>query len=109
MLGGDYPFGPESERRRVYGSRITGKTAHFLTVLEPYESNSLIKSVLAMDADNLKIWLKDGRVQEIHIHDLEGDGVHATVEIIEKKNGLMLKGILWKINSLLFKDFTPAT
>jgi len=39
-LGGDFPFGDESESRKVYAIRSTGTEARFITVLEPYENEA---------------------------------------------------------------------
>jgi len=37
-LGADYPFGDESDRRKIYAIRSKGTDARFLTVIEPYEN-----------------------------------------------------------------------
>jgi hypothetical protein len=86
-LGGDFPFGPEDARRRVYGSRITGKTARFLTIIEPYEDHSLIKRASAEGPDSIKVELTDGRIQYILISNMEGSGKDIKVAIKEYKNG----------------------
>lgn len=90
-LGGDYPFGPETDRRRVYGSRVIGKEANFLTVLEPYDNQSEITHISATDASDFEVTLSDGRVQEIHIHALEDKNSKASVDIIERKDGKIIR------------------
>jgi hypothetical protein len=90
-LGGDYPFGNEAARRKVYASRVSGTQARFLTVLEPYENKALVKRAEAVDADQLRVELMDGRVQEISISDLEGEGKKLRVTITESKNGRVLR------------------
>ncbi|HWB94736.1 MAG TPA: hypothetical protein VG605_22930, partial [Puia sp.] len=67
ILGGDFPLGGESQRRKTYAVRTHGKTTSYLTVIEPYESQAMVLSAEASDADHLKVTLADGRVQEIVI------------------------------------------
>ncbi|WP_460555278.1 COG1470 family protein [Hymenobacter daeguensis] len=86
-LGGDFPFGPEAARRKIYASRATGLQARFLTVLEPYENKAMVKSATAISADELRVELADGRVQTIRIGELEGDGKTVRVSISETRQG----------------------
>jgi hypothetical protein len=86
-LGGDFPFGDESQRRKTYAIRSRGKTARFLTLIEPYEDKPAVQVAHASDADHLQVTLTDGRVQEVTIKGLEGDGADASVTISEKKDG----------------------
>jgi hypothetical protein len=88
-LGGDYPFGDETQRRKVYAIRSTGTEARFLTVLEPYEDKPLVKSAAATGPDTLRVELADGRVQEIVIQNLAGADI--AVQITETKNGERLR------------------
>lgn len=90
-LGGDFPFGPEEARRKIYGSRVSGKEARFLTVLEPYEKKSMIKQAIATGPDELTVTLNDGRVQQIQIRQLDGAGDHIRVSITETKDGKIVR------------------
>jgi hypothetical protein len=90
-LGGDYYFGPEDQRRKVFAVRTQGKEARFLTVLEPYEDQSAVKSAKAVSADKLRVELADGRVQEITFCNFEGDAKDISAEIIESKDGKILR------------------
>jgi hypothetical protein len=85
-LGGDFPFGPEEARRKIYASRITGKEARFINVLEPYENKAMIKKATALSADDLSVELTDGRIQQIHIDNMSGTGNDIKVTITETKN-----------------------
>ena len=68
-LGGDYPLGDESQRRKVMAFRAAnGTTPASSTVIEPYETGPVIKSAMALSADKLRVELNDGRVQEIELH-----------------------------------------
>ncbi|MGN6506965.1 MAG: hypothetical protein ACTHM6_15530 [Tepidisphaeraceae bacterium] len=79
-LGGDFPFGDESSRRRVLAIRSKGAAARFLTILEPYESDAMIRSARAESADRIVVDLKDGRQQTIDLANLEaGEGVRVTI------------------------------
>lgn len=89
-LGGDYPIGDETPRRRTLAIRSKGKSARFLTIVEPFESACVVERVEASDADHLTVWLKDGRQQTIVISGLEGDGNHAVVTLTEEKNGVLV-------------------
>ena len=86
-LGGDYPFGDENTRRKVFAIHSQGNEARFLTMLEPYEDKPMVKSAVALSADKLRIELADGRVQEITIKNLDGDGKNISAEITEDKDG----------------------
>jgi len=91
ILGSDYPLGNETARRMTYAVRSKGKTARYLTVLEPFETESVIKSVESTDADHLKVTLKDGRVQEITIAGFEDERGKAKVVTKEFKDGKVIR------------------
>jgi hypothetical protein len=86
-LGADYPFGNENERRKIFASRIQGTEARFITVIEPYENQPMVKSAQATGADSLRVELADGRIQEIQIQRLDGSGKDVAVTITERLDG----------------------
>jgi hypothetical protein len=86
-LGADYPSGDESRRRKIFASRSQGTEARFLTVIEPYEDQPMVKSARATSADTLRVELADGRVQEIQIRHLADSGPEVAVRITETLNG----------------------
>ncbi|MDW7691192.1 alginate lyase family protein [Flammeovirgaceae bacterium SG7u.111] len=90
-LGGDFPLGNEASRRKTLAVRSNGKEARYLSVIEPYESGSVIKSVKAKSANELVVELKDGRVQELKISDLEGDGENIKASVTELKDGEVIR------------------
>ena len=91
-LGSDYPPGTEAQRRKVYAVRAPrGTEARFLTVIEPYESQSVVTSATATDANHLRVELTDGRVQEIELANFEGDGQDIMARLTESKNGVVLR------------------
>ena len=90
-LGGDYPFGDESQRRKVYSIRSRGEEARFLTVLEPYESKAMVKVATATGPDSLRVELADGRMQEIVFSNLDKPGRPITVQITESRDGKMIR------------------
>lgn len=83
VLGGDFPLGDETPRRKTLAFRSQGKEARFLTVIEPFEKESMVERVEATDADHLTVWLKNGKKQIIVIEELEGDGDHVKVNLFE--------------------------
>ena len=87
ILGGDYPLGDESQRRKVYAVRSKGTEARFLTVIEPHDSKPMVKSAVGLDSGKLRVELADGRVQEIEIKNLEGNGSDISVSVSETRNG----------------------
>ena len=92
VLGSDYPPGPEDQARKVYAIRSAGADcARFLTVIEPYEDQPVVKSVEASSADQLRVELADGRVQEISINGMEGSGQDLSLKMTESKNGQMIR------------------
>ena len=112
-LGGDYPLGDESQRRKVTAIRAAGapvsdpassgtstetrrvgdrrSEARFLTVIEPYEDQPMVKSAVALSADKLRVELNDGRVQEIELQNFDGDGKNIVVQLTETKDGQTLR------------------
>jgi len=91
-LGSDYPPGPEAQRRKVYPVRAAnGTEARFLTVIEPYEDEPVIKSAVALGADKLRVELMDGREQEIEIQNFTGDGRNIRFNLTESKDGKTLR------------------
>jgi len=91
VLGSDYPLGDETARRKTYSVRTKGKEARYITVIEPYESKSVIKKVSASSADKLEVELIDGRTQEIVFKNMDGDSSKVQVSITEMKNNKVLR------------------
>lgn len=82
-IGADYPLGDESARRKMLSVRSTGKSARFITMMEPYEDKSMVASVQASSADEITVRLADGRVQVLRVSGLEGNGGDMLVEANE--------------------------
>jgi hypothetical protein len=90
-VGGDFPMGDESQRRKTMAVRSSGTDARFLSVIEPYETESMVKSVTAKSANELTVELTDGRVQKITISDLDGETGEAKVSVREFLNGQLVR------------------
>ncbi|MGJ8641095.1 MAG: hypothetical protein ACSHYA_17020 [Opitutaceae bacterium] len=88
-LGGDFPMGDETQRRKTMAVRSTGKQARYLSVIEPYETESVIESVTAQSSNELLVKLIDGRTQKITISGLASNNVKITVQ--ETKGGKLLR------------------
>jgi hypothetical protein len=95
---GDYPNSSKSKPapgneplRKTVSVRVRGKTARFLNLLEPYEDKPLVTSATASGPDQLHVTLADGRVQDIHITDLCGNGKSLTATITESEDGKVLR------------------
>jgi hypothetical protein len=91
-LGGDFPLGDETQRRKVYASRAPeGSEARFLTIIEPYEDKPMLKSAKALSADSLRVELADGRVQEMSLKNFNGSGKDIEVNLVETKDDQPLR------------------
>ena len=90
-IGGDFPLGDESSRRKTLAARTRGRETRYLSVIEPYENESVIKSVNAKSANELIVELKDGRTQEITISDFDTDTSQTKVSVTELLNGNVLR------------------
>ena len=86
-LGGVYPVGDAGQLRKTYTIRAEGTEARFLTVIEPYDQQSVIKSAHAISADKFQVELSDGRVQELTLNNMEGPGDTISVSLHETKDG----------------------
>ena len=92
VLGGDFPLGDETQRRKVYAIHAPeGTEARFLTVIEPYEDRPMVKSAVALSADFLRVELTDGRVQEIRLKNFTRDGKDIQVELTESRGGEIIR------------------
>ncbi|AEI40270.1 hypothetical protein KNP414_01708 [Paenibacillus mucilaginosus KNP414] len=89
LIGADAFPGDEEQRRRTYGVRTRGKAARFITVVEPYEAEAMVKSVRSHDERSVEVLLKDGRTQIITVDELEGDDL--AVRIAEYRAGQLLR------------------
>jgi hypothetical protein len=90
-IGGDFPLGDESSRRKTLAVRTHGAQTRYLSVIEPYETESFIKSVKAISANELEVELLDGRVQHVVIANLESDNMPVTVLVSEFVNGELVR------------------
>lgn len=91
-IGGDYPLGNESQRRKVTAIRAPrGDEARFLTLIEPYEEQPVIKSAVAASSDKLRVELNDGRTQEIELQNFDGSGTNIVVRLTETRDGQVLR------------------
>lgn len=91
VVGGDYPLGDETERRKTLGITANGSSARFLTVVEPYESNGKIESVKAFSEDSLIVRLKDGREHRFFISGMDAENDKLSVRMQEWMNGKLMK------------------
>lgn len=82
-IGGDYPLGDETSRRKMLSARVVGKNARFVSVIETYEHSAKITKVAAVSADKISVELSDGRVQIIKLAGFDGDGDGISVHVKE--------------------------
>lgn len=65
VIGGDYPVGDESRKRRTIAVEQEGCEARFITILEPHEETPMITEVRQTGAWELEVALRDGRLQKL--------------------------------------------
>ncbi|MDW7691180.1 hypothetical protein R9C00_19490 [Flammeovirgaceae bacterium SG7u.111] len=90
-IGGDFPLGNEASRLKSMAVRSYGTEARYLSIVEPYENESMIKSVVAKSANELVVELIDGRVQELTISGIESNTEEIKVSVKETKAGEVLR------------------
>ena len=90
-IGGDYPVGDESKRRRFIAQRKNERSARFISVLEPYTDKKMIRDISFESYDRIRVYLNDGREQYIVISELDGDGNDVSVRIEEYKDGKLVR------------------
>lgn len=88
-LGGDFPMGDETQRLKSMAVRTHGTEARFLSIVEPYENESMIESVTAPNANELIVKLTDGRTQQIKFQGMESGDVQVAVS--EMQNGEVIR------------------
>ena len=69
-LGVDAFPGDEQQRRRTYAIQQTGTEARFVTVIEPFEKEAIVKAVETISADEVKIRLRNGSAQTVRVQGL---------------------------------------
>lgn len=70
-VGVDAFPGSEDQYRRTYAVRTRGKSARFVTVIEPYETENQVLRVSADSADRVTITLRDGTRQTVAVSHME--------------------------------------
>lgn len=90
VLGNDFFVGNEEQLRKTVGVRQKGKEACFLTLIEPFEKRSMVKSVHVVSANEIEVVLADGRVQRLYIEKFYGNYNRSKVRLEEWKDGQLL-------------------
>jgi hypothetical protein len=85
LIGADAFPGDEAQRRTTYAVRTSGAIGRFITIVEPFETESMIESVRASDENAVSVSLKDGRTQIITVHHIERSDIK--VHLQEHKGG----------------------
>lgn len=70
-VGVDAFPGDEWQKRKIYAVRSCGRVGRYITVVEPYESDSVIDCVHADGPDHVRVTLKNGVHQELTLVDME--------------------------------------
>lgn len=71
VIGGDYPVGDESGKRRTILQQKTGTSACFASVIEPHEKQAMIQSVKNAGPWRIQVTLADDRVQFVSVEGME--------------------------------------
>ena len=73
LIGADTYPGDDSQRRKTYAVRARGKEARFISVIEPYEECRMIERVEASCEDQVRLFLRDGRMQLLTLIHMENE------------------------------------
>ncbi|MOA55133.1 hypothetical protein D3C78_1788730 [compost metagenome] len=65
--------------------RTQAEIGRFITIVEPYEADSMIEYVQASDENTVEVSLKDGRRQVITLSGIEGEEL--CLQLVESKAG----------------------
>ena len=88
VIGGDYPVGDESGKRRTVFQQQTGTSACFASVIEPHEGDAMIQSVQYAGPWSIKVTLADGREQIVSVQGIENN---VRVLLAEYQNGTLIR------------------
>ena len=97
VLLADYPNGGKrheiknNPERKTLGIRSVSDQAYYMSVLEPYNRESMISKIESKTESELTVFLADGRVQTIHIDNLKGNADDIVVKITETMNNQISK------------------
>ncbi|MDO5396980.1 MAG: hypothetical protein Q4G33_03540 [bacterium] len=89
-IGGDYPVGDERNRRRMAALMKRGRTARFVSIIEPYTDKKMIKHIRYTNDNKIAVELNDGRTQVIDVSDLD-TGIDTAVTVSEYLNGQLVR------------------
>ncbi len=90
-IGCDYFTGNEEQLRKTVALRQDGTQAKYITLIEPYESKSLLKTAEADENGNVTVTLSDGRIQKLKIEDFFNRSLTPKVTIKEFKGSKLLR------------------
>lgn len=90
-IGGDYPVGDESGRRRFAAQYKHERSARFISILEPYTDKRMIKDIKFDNYNRITVELNDGRTQVITVSELDGDGEDISAAVEEYRDGRQIR------------------
>lgn len=70
-VGVDAFPGDEWQKRKTYAVRSRGRIGRYITVIEPYETEPVVRRVKAEGPDQVCIVKRDGRAERITIHGIQ--------------------------------------
>lgn len=91
VVGCDFFNGDEEQLRRTVALRQTGKTAAFITLVEPHEGTPMVRKVKSVGNGKVEVMLADGRRQEIEIRDFCGRSDSPVVSVREYAKGKLVR------------------
>ncbi|MDE5419047.1 hypothetical protein L3049_13660 [Labilibaculum sp. DW002] len=77
--------------RRTLGVRGEAKEILYLNVLEPYKGEAMITNIESVVSNEITVFLRDGRKQNISIDHLKGKAEDVQVQIVEVLNNVDLR------------------
>lgn len=87
--GGKQKWVKNNPNRNTIAIRVSAKEQVYLSVLEPYKEESTILKIESKNPEELIVFLKDGRIQNIKISNLTGEGSDISVKLKESDEDLV--------------------
>lgn len=82
-IGGDYPFRNNDQHRKTVSFRTVGEKANFISIIEPYKDQKMIKKINTINEETFAVELVDGRTQHVTITNFNSDRSNIHIEVIE--------------------------
>ncbi|GIZ09757.1 hypothetical protein FUMI01_24840 [Flavobacterium sp. UMI-01] len=82
-VGGKQHLIKNNPERKTYGMRVTESEVVFLHLIEPYQGNSTIEKIESKNPEEITVYLKNGKKQQIQIKGFKGNSPEILLNTFE--------------------------